>query len=132
MNDTYLEIQTRMINFGAEILQLINPLKDAGVPGSVIDQLVRSGTSVGANYAEARSAESHPDFLHKLRLALKECREAKFFLGVLRQNPKAPQRTITKLFGESDQFCAILYCSVVTAGEGKGDGNGHRSMIIDQ
>ena len=115
MSASYLEIQSRMSTFGAAILTLIDPLKEASIPASIIDQLVRSGTSVGANYAEARGAESRADFLHKLQLSLKECREAKYFLDVLRQNPNTPQRTLTMLLGESDEFCAILYSSLMTA-----------------
>jgi four helix bundle protein len=118
MNTPYIEIQNRMSVFSAHILSLIDPLKGAHIPASTIDQLVRSGTSVGANYAEARGAESHADFLHKLQVALKECREAKYWLGVLREKPTLPQRLITELYTECDQFCAILYCSLVTARNG--------------
>jgi four helix bundle protein len=115
MQSTYLEIQSRMSHFGANVVKLIPALKVAGLPGSNIDQLVRSATSVGANYAEARGAESRADFIHKLQMGLKECREAKHWLDIVRQMPEAPQRTATLLLGECDELCAILYCSVVTA-----------------
>jgi four helix bundle protein len=103
--------------FGTNTLKLIAPLKEAGIPASIVDQLVRSSTSVGANFGEARGAESRADFLHKLQVALKECREAKHWLHILREMPIAPQRTITGLVNECDQLCAILYRSVVTAKE---------------
>ena len=80
MGSPYLEIQARMSLFGAAMIKLIAPLKDAGIPASVIDQLVRSATSIGANFGEARGAESRKDFVHKLQIALKECREAKHWL----------------------------------------------------
>jgi four helix bundle protein len=114
-----------MSYFGASILQLITPLKKAGIPSSVIDQLVRSATSVGANFGEARGAESHADFAHKLQVALKECREAKHWLGTLQYMPLIPKRTLTALVSECDQLCAILYYSVVTAKrDHKGNVNG--------
>ncbi len=118
MESRYLETQSRMSRFGAAVLTLVPALKKASVPASIIDQLVRSATSVGANFAEARGAESRKDFLHKLQTALKECREAKHWLTILQENPLVPQRTVTGLWSECDQLCAILYCSVVTARKG--------------
>lgn len=115
MTSSYPQIQRRMSLFGADTLRLIAPLKEAGIPASIVDQLVRSSTSVGANFGEARGAESRADFIHKLQVSLKECREAKHWLNVLREIPVAPQRTITGLLDECDQVCAILYKSVVTA-----------------
>ena len=114
-----------MSRFGAAMLKLVVPLKEAGIPASIVDQLVRSATSVGANFGEARGAESRADFTHKLQVALKESREAKHWLETLREVPVAPQRTVTALLGECDQLCAILYCSVVTAKKArKGDVSG--------
>jgi four helix bundle protein len=104
-----------MSRFGAAIIKLIPALKEACIPTSVVDQLVRSATSIGANYAEARGAESHADFVHKLQVALKEARETLHHLNILREMPLAPQRSVTSLAGECDQFCAILYRSVITA-----------------
>ena len=128
MSSAYHEIQYRLSAFGSNLLKLIGPLKSAGVPASVIDQLVRSGTGVGANYAEARAAESPADFRHKLQVALKECRETKHWLQVVRGTTSVPQRTITEMLRESDEFCAILYSSLVTTGKlrevRKGHGNG--------
>ena len=125
MTSPYPAIQFRMSQFGAAVLKLIPALKEAGIPASVIDQLVRSSTSIGANYAEARAAESRADFVHKLQVALKEAREAMHHLGTLREMPLAPQRAVTALAGECDQFCAILYRSLMTAkGTGKGDVRG--------
>ena len=115
MDNQYHAVQSRFSAFGSEILKLVDLLKKAGIPASVIDQLVRSGTGVGANYAEARGAESPADFLHKLQLALKECREAKHWLEVLRGTEEVPRRSVTTLLKESDEFCAILYSSLVTA-----------------
>jgi four helix bundle protein len=115
VNASYLQVQLRMSRFGADTVKFIEPLKNCGIPGFIIDQLARSATSVGANFAEARGAESRKDFIHKLQLALKECREAKHWLTILQERPLAPQRSVTSLLGECDQLCAILYTSVITA-----------------
>ena len=117
--------------FGAEALDLIPSLKEFGIPGSIVDQFVRSATSIGANYAEAHGAESRADFVHKLQTALKEGRETKHWLDVFQNRPQMPQRLITILFRECDQLCAILYSSVVTARrDGKVHGNGHSPSQI--
>jgi four helix bundle protein len=115
MTSPYPIIQSRMSQFGAAVLKLIPALKEAGIHASIIDQLVRSANSVGANYAEARAAESRADFVHKLQVALKEAREAMHHLETLREMRLAPQRTVTALVGVFDQFCAILYRSLMTA-----------------
>jgi len=115
-----------MSRFGADSLKFIPALKQAQLPASVIDQFIRASTAVGANFAEARAAESRADFLHKLRVALKECRETKHWLEILREIPSLPQRTVTTLFSECDQRCAILYASIVTSsGKTRQPRNGH-------
>ncbi len=111
-----------MSRFGADAIKLIPVLKEAGLPGSVIDQHVRAATSIGANYAEARGAESRADFVHKLQLALKECREVKHWLYIVSATNSASQHTLAPLLCEADQLCAILYTSVKTAKQ-KGDVN---------
>ena len=83
MNTTYSLTQTRFSLFGSEVLKILPMLKEGGIPASLVDQFMRSAASVGANYAEARGAESTADFLHKLQIALKECREAKHWLIIL-------------------------------------------------
>src|SRR4051812_25581645 len=97
MQADYRTIQTRMTRFGGAMLPLIGPLKEAGIPASSVDQLVRCATSVGANFAEARAAESRADFIHKLQVALKECREAKHWLEIIQAMPTTCQKTVQGL-----------------------------------
>ena len=115
MNTIYLDTQTRMSRFGAVTHKLVVSLKRTVVSSSLLDQLFRSASSVGANFAEARSAESRADFLHKLKVALKECREARHWLMILHDIPETPKREISELLNENDRLCAILYSSVKTA-----------------
>ncbi len=132
MPSPYSSIQSRMSHFAADILKLIPALREARSSRLwSIDQLVRSSLSIGSNYAEARGAESHADFVHKLHVALKEAREALHQLDVLQQMPLAPQRTVFALRGECDQFCAILYSSAVTAKRDR-KGDGQRQRIIER
>src|SRR5260221_8193393 len=73
----------RYLAFGAGVLRLLPQLPQNKVGSHVADQLFRSGTSVGAHLQEARAAESKADFVHKLQMALKEMREAKYWLSLI-------------------------------------------------
>ena len=79
------------------------------------DQLLRSGTSVGANHEEAQGAESHNDFVHKLQIALKEIREANYWLRVLERAGVMTNQETKDLIDESRQLRAILSKAVATA-----------------
>ena len=76
-------------------------------------QLVRSTTSVAANYAEACDAESRPDFVHKMRIALKEAREASIWIGTARGLRPSPR--LDRLAAECNELIAIFVSSVKTA-----------------
>ena len=78
------------------------------------DQLGRSGSSVGANYAESGAAESANDFIHKLSIALKEAEETDFWLGCLcLEHPEIPDAE--SLRRENHEFVKILQRSITTA-----------------
>lgn len=77
-------------------------------------QLLRSGTSAGANYEEARGAESRADFVHKLRIATKELRESIFWLRLVHR-AELVHEDLTPLASEIEQLCAILTASARTA-----------------
>jgi four helix bundle protein len=79
------------------------------------EQLWRAVTSAGANYEEARSAESRADFIHKVRVATKELREAHYWLRVVDQSTWLPERAAAGSIDEADQLVAILVASAKTA-----------------
>ena len=68
------DLDDRLLEYGARIIRLVESLPNTVVGRRVADQLLRSGTSVGANYEEAQGAESKDDFVHKLQIALKDRR----------------------------------------------------------
>jgi len=72
------DLGERLLEYGARIIKLVESLPNTVVGRRVGDQLLRSGTSAGANYEEAQGAESKDDFIHKLQIALKELREFAF------------------------------------------------------
>ena len=83
-------------------------------------QILRSGTSPAPNYGEAQSAESKADFVHKLKVALKELRETEIWLKIIAKAKMVRSRSlIVPLLQETDELIAILFTSVETAKKGK-------------
>lgn len=109
------QFDERYLAFGAEILKLLPQLPQNKGGAHVGDQLFRSGTSVGAHLQEARAAESRADFVHKMQMALKEMREAKYWLSLITAAEVIAPEAVSDLLQESDELVAILTRSVITA-----------------
>jgi four helix bundle protein len=118
------DLGERLLEYGARIIRLVEALPNTVVGRRVGDQLLRSGTSVGANYEEAQGAESRDDFVHKLQIALKELRESNYWLRLLVKSGKISARRMNNLLDESNQLRAMLSKSVATA-KGKAKESGH-------
>jgi len=118
------DLGERLLEYGARIIKLVEPLPNTLVGRRVGDQLLRSGTSAGANYEEARAAESKVDFVHKLQIALKELRESNYWLRLLVKSGKISAERMEDLLDESNQLRAMLSKSVATA-KGRAKQNAH-------
>jgi four helix bundle protein len=77
------EIEERLVNFAVRIVKLSASLPRTPAGRHIAGQILRSGTSPAPNYGEARGAESHADFVHKLRIVLKELNETSIWLRVI-------------------------------------------------
>jgi four helix bundle protein len=77
------DLEERTALFGEEIIKFCNALPKSEVTKPLINQLIKCGTSVGANYCEADDAESKADFKHKIGICKKESRECKHFLRMI-------------------------------------------------
>jgi len=77
-------------------------------------QILRSGTSVGANVAEAQNAQSEDDFLTKMNIALKECTETKYWLRLLKATKKLTENEVKSIYDECVEIERILYAIVRT------------------
>jgi len=91
------DLAERLLEYGAAIIELTESLPNTLVGRRVGDQLLRCSTSAGANYEEARAAESKEDFIHKLQIALKELRESNYWLRLLNKSGKVTDERITRL-----------------------------------
>ena len=77
-------------------------------------QLLRSGTSIGANIAEANGAISKNDFSAKMSLAYKECLETKYWLSLLKDTAYIDEQTYTSINSDADEICKILFSILKT------------------
>ena len=109
-----MDISERIIKFSGRIIKLVNVVSGTSAGKKVADQLVRSGTSIGASYEEAHGAKSRADFAHKMQIALKESRETRYWLCVVLEADLAPGFGVEALIDEATQLRAILGKSVAT------------------
>lgn len=109
MNDDPQDICERSFRFATRIVKLCQEL-DAkpGTTRTISSQLVRSGTSIGANIEEAHGSQSKPDFTAKMYIACKEARETHYWLRLLITTNIVPAKKLTSLLDESNQLVAIL------------------------
>jgi four helix bundle protein len=77
--------------------------------------LLRCGTSPGANYEEARGAESRKDFIHKLGVVLKETKESRYWLKLILVSKMLPHNKVASLLTEAEELIAIVGKSIMTA-----------------
>jgi four helix bundle protein len=113
------ELADRLLNFSVRIIRICDALQKTDALRHIKDQLVRAGTSVGANYEEARGAESKADFLHKLNVAVKEMREALYWLKVLQKSGLVKSERLDDIIQEANELCSILVASSKTIKLGK-------------
>jgi len=114
------DLQDRLIDFSVRIIKLSEALPDTKAGKHVSTQILRSGTSAAPNYGEAQSAESNADFVHKLKIALKELRETEIWLKVIAKAEMIkPASQLAPLLQETDELIAILFTSIETAKRNK-------------
>ena len=85
--DKPAELEDRLIDFAVRIINVVEALPSSKVGNHVAGQLIRSGTAAAPNYGEAQSAESRKDFIHKMKIALKELRETLIWLNIIERKP---------------------------------------------
>jgi four helix bundle protein len=109
------ELEERLIDFAVRVGKVVDALPTSRLGRHIAGQIVRSGTSPAPNYAEGCAAESRRDFVHKLSISLKELRETRIWLRIIRQADLLPAARLTDLLDETNQLCRIIASSIVTA-----------------
>lgn len=114
MDNSKSNLEARTTNFGKEIIKLCRSIKFNAVTSKIIDQLVRSGTSIGANYMEAINGSSKKDFKNKIFICKKESQETKYWLVMLSECEPERKNEITILSQECHEFNLIFQKIVTT------------------
>lgn len=109
------DIAQRLLGFAVQVLKLVKNLPRDTTGRHVGKQLVRAATAGGANYEEARSAESRADFAHKVMVAAKELRESCYWLKLSAAANLTLGTTAATLASEASELVAILTASAKTA-----------------
>ena len=110
------DLEKRLIDFAVRVIRLAEYLPNTKTGNHIRGQLLRCGTSPAPNYAEAQSAESRADFIHKIKIVLKELRETRVWLVIIAQASLVrPHTLLEPLIQECDELISIFVKSIKTA-----------------
>jgi four helix bundle protein len=110
------DLEDRLVEFSILIIDVVEILPNTKASNHLANQLIRSGTSPALNYGEAQSAESKSDFVHKLKIILKELRETRICLRIIKRlKNKNPIENIDFVYDECNQLISIFVKSIKTA-----------------
>jgi four helix bundle protein len=113
-------LENRLIEFSVSIIRIVETLPKTRIGNHIAGQLIRSGTSPASNYGEAQSAESRTDFIHKMKVCLKELRETKIWLVIIdRAKLLKDQNEIDLILNENNELISIFVKSIKTAQDKK-------------
>jgi four helix bundle protein len=112
------QLENRLIDFAVSILELADnlPVNKTG-DKTLKTQIAKSRTSSALNYGEAQSAESRKDFIHKMRICLKELRETNECIMIIQKRKNVSQDITRELLDENNQLISIFVKSINTASQ---------------
>jgi len=114
--DRVFDLEDRLIDFAVRVIRLAESLPKNKVGNHIAGQLIRCGTSPAPNYGEAQSAESRSDFVHKMKVCLKELRETRIWLlMIVRCDLMKKASKLDSLIHENDELISIFVTSIKTA-----------------
>lgn len=114
------DLEERLIQFALLIIETVEILPNTKVGSHVGGQLLRSGTSPSFNYGEAQVAESRDDFIHKMKICLKELKETNVALQIVKRKPLVRDLSkIEKTISECRELISIFVKSIETARKNK-------------
>ena len=108
-------LEERLIHFAVRIVKLSANLPKTAAGRHIAGQILRSGTSPAPNYGEARGAESQADFIHKMRIVLKELNETSIWLRVIERSQLIKSQLLLDIINETNELCRIFATSLKTA-----------------
>ncbi len=108
------ELEERLIDFAVRIIKVSASLPRTSAGKHVAGQILRSGTSPAPNYGEARGAESRADFIHKLRIVVKELNETAIWLQVIIRSNLLKSELLQEIVEENHSLCRIFMATLKT------------------
>ena len=122
-NEKY-DLEERLIQFALLIIDIVEMLPNTRAGNHIAGQLIRSGTSPAFNYGEAQVAESRDDFIHKMKICLKELKETHIAVQIIRRKPLIKDFTkVDKGITECKELISIFVRSIETARKNKSSKN---------
>ena len=116
MNNKKYDLEDRFIDFTISISDVVDEIDNSKLGIYIAGQLIRSGSSPALNYGEAQGAESRKDFVHKLKIVLKELKESRVCLKIIDRKPLVPNtKKLIPVMKEAEELIAIIYKSIDTA-----------------
>ena len=109
------KLENRLIDFAVRIIKLAASLPSSAAGRHIAGQILRCGTSPAPNYGEARGAESRADFVHKIRVVLKELNETSVWLRIIERSELLKAELLVDIIHENGALCKIFAASLKTA-----------------
>lgn len=102
------DLEERTVKFAEDIIKILKTIKVSPLNSRIINQLVGSSGSIGANYCEANGSESRKDFIHKLKISLKEIKETKHWIRLLGVAEPSLKSDLVPLWNETGELYLIF------------------------
>lgn len=110
-------IENKSFDFAIRIVNLCKFLKSGNTEWALTNQILKSGTSIGANVAEAKNAQSNSDFISKMSIALKETTETKYWLKLLYSTDYISEKQFNSLYDDCEEIYKIISSIVISSKE---------------
>lgn len=120
------DLEERLIKFAVSIVKITQKFPSDRAGNHLANQLIRSGTAPALLYGEAQSAESRKDFVHKMKIGLKELRETQIGLKIIEGSGLIDSESLSGLSNEVRELIAIFHKSISTALKNLAESSAHR------
>ncbi len=116
MGNQKYDLEERLLDYSVRVVRVVEQLPNTRIGNHIAGQLLRAGTFPYPNHGEAQAAESPKDFIHKLKISLKELRETKRWLKLIQRIPLIkPVNKLDRILEETEELIRIFVTSIKTA-----------------
>lgn len=102
----------RLLKFGVSVIKLANNFPKTPAGFAIASQIIKSATSIGANFVEAQDASSAKDFIQKLSIALREAKETSYWLQIVQVSGLTSETLLAGIIKENNEIISVLVASV--------------------